>query len=67
MINLGLRVVQKTHRVRDASHLVMSEGRRMQFNDVRGGVAVGCSHLLCEGRRTQVDVRTCVFETEVVV
>ena len=65
-INLGLRDVRKRHRMRDASHLVMSEGRRMQFNDVRGGVAVGCSCLLCEGRRTQVDVRTYVFQTRVV-
>ena len=52
--------------MRDASHLQVSEGRRTQFNDVRGGIAVGCLHLLCEGRRTQVDVRTHVFETEVV-
>ena len=66
-INLGLRDVRKRHRVRDASHLVMSEGRRMLFNDVRGVIAVGCLHLLCEGRRTQDDVRTYVFETEVVV
>ncbi len=66
LINLGLRDVRKRHRTRDASHLVMSEGRRMQLNDVRGGVVVGCSHLLCEGRRTQVDVRTYVFQTRVV-
>ena len=44
----------------------VSEGQRMKFKDVRGGVTVGCLHLLCEGRRTQVDVRMWVFETEVV-
>ena len=36
------------------------------FNGVRGGIAIGCLYLLCEGRRTQVDVRTYVFETRVV-
>ena len=40
--------------MRDASHLQVSEGRRMQFNDVRGGVAIGCLYLLCEGRGTQL-------------
>ena len=43
----------------------LSEGRRMQFKDVRGGVAIGCLCLLCEGRRTWVVVTTQMFVTEV--
>ena len=37
----------------------------MQFKDVRGGVAIGCLYLLCEGRRTWVVVTTHMFVTKV--
>ena len=43
----------------------LSEGQRMQFKDVRGGVVIGCLYLLCEGRRTWVVVTTHMFVTEV--